>query len=856
MNIHPHTSVQVLAKKITLLAVSLMITTFCFAQNTLKSPNEFLPTDFGKHFTPHHLLVDYYEYVAANSDRVTLQQYGWTNQKRPLMVAVISSPENIKNIDAIRKNNLVKTGMIGTEEKSTSVKDKSVIWISYGVHGNEAGASESSISTLFELANPTNKESAAWLENTVVIIDPCINPDGYSRYTHWNWNVGTKVPNPEHEAIEHDEPWPGGRTNHYMFDLNRDWAWQTQIESQQRMKVYHTWMPHVHVDVHEQYPENPYYFAPAAQPYHQHITKWQSDFQTEIGKNHVKHFDKESWLYFTREIFDLFYPSYGDTYPTFNGAIGMTYEQAGHSLAGRAILLETGDTLTLADRIAHHTMTSLSTVEMGSKNVDRIVENFEKYFKISSENPDGDYRSFVIRGSNPQGKLSELCKLLDRNKVRYGLAGKKSKGLNAYDYKTGKETNIDINADDIVINIWQPQSVLTKVLFEPEPFLIDSLTYDITAWSMPHAYGLDAFALKQKVSASSEYKTENLADLDISKQAYAFIAPWESMDNARFLSAILKKGINVRTSHEPFSIGGRDYKSGTLVINRGDNRIYTGKLDEDIKAAAKASNQEVIPSTTGYVDYGHDFGADALKLVKAPKILVLSGEETSSNSTGQVWHYFEDALNYPITLMPAGKLSMRKLNEYNLLILPEGYYKGFSDSMLKELRTWVSRGGRVIGIGNAISVFDGKEGFNLERYASESEKDAAKKQPKISDRLVPFAGQERRAISQQMPGAIFRLKMDNTHPLGFGFSDYYFSLKTSGRNYQFLKNTWNVGYIDDDVFYLGFAGSKVVKRMKGTTVFGVEKIGSGSVVYMVDNPLFRGFWEQGKFLFSNAVFFQ
>jgi len=855
MNIRFQRSVQVVVKKIIVLTATMVFSVFCFAQNTLKAPTEFLPTDFGKHFTPHHLLVDYYEHVAANSNRVTIQQYGWTNQKRPLMVAVISSEENIQNIEAIRKNNLVKTGMIDDKEKSKAVKDKSVIWVSYGVHGNEAGASESSIATLFALADPNNKESASWLENTVVIIDPCINPDGYSRYTHWNWNVGNKIPNPEREAIEHDEPWPGGRTNHYMFDLNRDWAWQTQIESQQRMEVYHQWMPHVHVDVHEQYPNNPYYFAPAAQPYHQHITKWQSDFQTEIGENHVKHFDKESWLYFTREIFDLFYPSYGDTYPTFNGAIGMTYEQAGHGLAGRAILIETGDTLTLADRIAHHTTTSLSTVEMGSKNSDRLIENFEKYFKISSENPDGDYRSFVIRASNPQGKLNELCKLLDRNKIQYGMAGKKSRGL-SYDYKTGKEIDIEIKADDLVVNIWQPQSVLTKVLFEPEPFLIDSLTYDITAWSLPHAYGLDAFALKRKVEIGAAYEKGSVVELDIKEKAYAFIAPWESMENARFLSKILKKGINIRTAHEPFSIGGREYKSGTLVINRGDNRHYPGELDEDVKAAASATNQEVIPSATGYVTSGHDFGAGALRLVKAPKILVLSGEETSSNSTGQIWHYFEDALDYPVTLMPAAKLNALKLNEYNLLILPEGYYRKFTEDLLKEVRSWISRGGRVIGIGNALSVFNGKPGFNLERYSSDSEKGAANPTPKLSDRLVPYAGQERRAISQQMPGAIFRLKMDNTHPLGFGFSDYYFSLKTSGRSYQFLKNTWNVGYIDNDVFYLGFAGSEALKRMKGTTVFGVEKIGRGSVVYMVDNPLFRGFWEQGKFLFSNAVFFQ
>jgi len=641
-----------------------------------------------------------------------------------------------------------------------------------------------------------------------------------------------------------------------MFDLNRDWAWQTQIESQQRMELYHQWMPHIHVDVHEQHTNDPYYFAPAAQPYNEHITKWQADFQTEIGENHVKYFDKENWLYFTREVFDLFYPSYGDTYPTFNGAIGMTYEQAGHGRSGRAILMETSDTLTLQDRIDHHTTTSLSTVEMGSKNADRLIKKFEEYFAEGSKKASEGYGSFIIKGTNPKGKINALCKLLDRNKIKYGLAGKSAKGAGAYDYSTGKEKDINIDANDLIVNVWQPQAILTKVLFEPEPVLVDSLTYDITAWSLPHAYGLEAFALKQKISGDKKYEPKPANQITKGQKPYAFIAPWKSMNNARFLSAILKKNIKVRSMHEPFEIGGRNFSAGTLVINRGDNRHYMGDLDADINAAALANDQELVGSTTGYVTSGHDFGSAVLKLIKAPKVLVLSGERTSANSTGQVWHYFENSLDYPLTVLPSDQLNALTLNEYNLLILPEGFYRVFSESMLKDLRSWISRGGRVIGIGRALNVFNDKSGFNLSRYASDSEKAKANPKSDVDDRIIPYAGQERRSISQQMPGAVFRLKMDNSHPLGFGFSDYYFSLKTSSQSYQFLKKTWNVGYIDDDVFYLGFAGSKAVKQMKGTTVFGVEQIGRGSVVYMVDNPLFRGFWEQGNLLFSNAVFFQ
>ena len=255
-----------------------------------------------------------------------------------------------------------------------------IVWLSYNVHGNETSSSEAALFTLFALADPANTQTKEWLKNTVVIIDPCINPDGRDRYVNWfNSIVGNNY-NPRLDAREHREPWPGGRTNHYNFDLNRDWAWQTQIESQQRIKQYNQWMPQVHVDYHEQGINQPYYFAPAAQPYHEAITQWQRDFQVTIGKNHAKYFDKNGWLYFTKEIFDLFYPSYGDTYPVYNGAIGMTYEQGGGGAGGLGVDTDEGDTLTLYDRATHH-YHHLSKYDRNSFiECNALIKEFRKFF--------------------------------------------------------------------------------------------------------------------------------------------------------------------------------------------------------------------------------------------------------------------------------------------------------------------------------------------------------------------------------------------------------------------------------------------------------------------------------------------
>ena len=357
------------------------------AQN-LQSPNDFLGYEIGTQFSRHHQVVDYFEHVAdAMPANVKLEKYGQTNERRSLYLAYISSEENLKNLETIRTNNLKQTGLLdGTSNDS----DIAIVWLSYNVHGNEASSTEASMLTIYKLLT----EHKQLLNNTVVIIDPCINPDGRDRYVNWFNETASKPYDIDIQASEHNEPWPGGRPNHYLFDLNRDWVWATQVETQQRLKVYNKWMPHIHVDFHEQGINEPYYFAPAAEPYHEIITDWQRDFQTQIGINHAKYFDANGWLFFTRERFDLLYPSYGDTYPTYMGAIGMTYEQGGHGMAGLGVLNDEGHVLTLVERLTHHTTTGLSTVEIASKNANKINTEFVKFFN----NNGLKYKSYVLQG--------------------------------------------------------------------------------------------------------------------------------------------------------------------------------------------------------------------------------------------------------------------------------------------------------------------------------------------------------------------------------------------------------------------------------------------------------------------------
>jgi len=349
---------------------------FSFSQ-TLKSPSEFLGYELGEKFTHHYQVANYFKHIADSSSSIILKPYGFSEEGRLLQIAYISSAKNINRLEDIRANHLKNLGVLAGNTES----DLGIVWLSYNVHGNEASSTEAAMKTIYHLIT----EKAKWLENTLVIIDPCINPDGRDRYVNWYKQVKSTPYDSSILGREHNEPWPGGRANHYLFDLNRDWAWAKQIETQQRLKVYQKWLPHIHVDFHEQGINSPYYFAPAAEPLHEIITDFQRSFQTLIGKNHAKYFDKEGWLYFTKERFDLLYPSYGDTYPTFMGAIGMTYEQAGHGKAGLGVKNNEKILLTLKDRIDHHFTTGISTVEVAHNNQEKMVTEQKKFFNNNSQ---------------------------------------------------------------------------------------------------------------------------------------------------------------------------------------------------------------------------------------------------------------------------------------------------------------------------------------------------------------------------------------------------------------------------------------------------------------------------------------
>ncbi len=821
----------------------------------VQSPAQFLGYKLGTRYTSHYRIVDYFKYVAQSKPgMVQLKQYGETNEHRPLMVAFISTEENISKLESIRNNNLdlAHQGKAGAKG---SVNTPAIVWLSYNVHGNETSSSEAAMQTLFALVDPSNTQTKDWIKNTVVVIDPCLNPDGRDRYVNWyNTMIGKKY-NPLTIAREHREEWPGGRSNHYNYDLNRDWVWQTQVESRSRVALYNQWLPQVHVDFHEQGVNSPYYFAPAAEPFHEVITQWQRDFQKTIGKNHAKYFDKNGWLYFTGERFDLFYPSYGDTYPLYNGSIGMTYEQGGIS-AGLGILTNEKDTLTLVDRVLHHYTSSMSTIEIASKNADKLVSEFGKYFDDAVNGKVGEYKTYIVKYT-PQDaqRITALKKLLDNNNISYGAGSGTGKGFH---YVNGKEESFSIGKEDLVVSGVQPKATLVKALFEPRSKLSDSITYDITAWSLPYAYGLDAYASKQVVQTNNTVNGDKVNN-SISSNAYGCVIPWAGLSSVRIVGELLQKGIRVKYSEVPFESGGNKFDRGSIIITENGNHQFGKGLWAVVNEAANKESVRIYEVKSGMVDKGSDFGSSEVHTIPSLKVAMLTGQGVSSNAAGEVWDFFDNEISYPITLINANDFGRINLSEFDVMILPDGRYSFLDDEKSSDnFKNWIRGGGKVIALESAVSQLSSQKWSTLKKAGDKkdsSDENKKDKKENIYDALKVFKDRERDELTEVTPGSIYKVDVDNTHPLMFGYPNYYYTLKMSPDVYQYMgEGGWNVGYLKKDNYVAGYVGHKLTSELKDGLLFGVQDMGRGSIVYLTDDVIFRNFWQTGKLMLCNAVF--
>ena len=817
----------------------------------IKSPDEFLGYELGTQFTFHYRAVDYFRYVAENSPQAEYREYGTTYEGRVLGVCIVSSEENLSKLEEYRKNNLIKTGLL---EGNFTGKQIPIIWLAYNIHGNESAGMETAMKTLYTLVTGSYPGASDWLKTCIIVIDPCQNPDGRDMYTNRFRNAQNLVPDPDGKSAEHNQGWPTARTNHYMFDLNRDWTWQTQVETVQKLALYNQFMPHVHADFHEMGDESTFFFPPGASPWHEVITPWQHEFHTLLGMGNASLFDEKFKLYFTKETFDLFCPSFGDTWPLFNGAIGFTYEQGGSGPSGLAYKQKTGDTLTLKDRIDGHFTASMATLKVSYENREKLISEFNKFFSDNTNKPAFQYKSIIIKGSNKKSDLEELLQLLGKNQIKYSYAGSTGKKFKGFDYLANAEGEVTIEKGDILVSAYQPQSRFVQVLFEPDSKASDSLSYDLTAWALPYAYNMKAFALAEQVKPFDGKIDTEKTDIKLSiDKPYGYAVPYDGFNVLKFISALHLKNIRSRYSLKPFTIGGTVYERGSFIIARGDNKGMESKIDKIVTDLAEKFQVNVTPVTSGLVENGKDIGSDYSPLKTKPKVALISGEGTSSSAVGELWYFFERELNYPLTLIKTGNVKTDDLSDYDVLLITSGTYPALKDTIVD----YAKRGGKVVVFEKAISIFASEKSTSLFKAVETrtAEQKAAEKKEKSDDLtlLKKFSDEGRYMLSDQSAGSIYKVTVDTTNPYGFGLGREWFLLKQE-QPYPFLTKGNNIGYILENKPVSGFAGYKYQKQIKNTMVIGSEPIGKGEVIYLTDDPYFRAFWKSGRPLLWNVVF--
>ena len=556
----------------------------------------------------------------------------------------------------------------------------------------------------------------------------------------------------------------------------------------------------------------------------------------------------KNWLYNTSERFDLFYPSYGDTYPTYNGAVGMTVEQGGIG-AGREVTMENGVSVTIKDRLTHHATTVLTIVESAASQVEPLLKGFRGFMNTSRKTMKGKYATYVMK-SNP--KLEQLADLLQKNKIEFSYADDKQ-SASGFNYQTKKENSFTIEPNDMIVKVDQQKAVFAQILFEPNHKLNDSLSYDITAWALPLAYGVEGYALKNAINIKTKPTIETTSS-SIPSSVYAFHIPWNNRISAQVLSLLHQNNIKVRSAMKKAIFGDVTVEPGGLLVTKADNPKVLD-FEKTISELVKIKTDYNYIST-GFSSNAKDVGGENFNLLKAPKVVLLSGKGVGSTEFGAAWFYMEETIGYPVSVIEVNNFNRLNLFNYNTLILADGYYE-FSEDQQKKINEWIKNGGKVIAMNNALALFEAKEGYALSPFATEEDKlnsEKAAEQEELKERFLDFQDSERRAISASIPGAIIENLLNKTHPMSFGLGDKYFSLKTDDRHYSLLKKAINVAYVPKDYKSYGFIGNEIKKKLNNTVSFAVDKKGDGSVIYMIDNPLFRGFWENGNLLFSNALF--
>jgi hypothetical protein len=812
------------------------------AQTAPRSPAEVLGHALGEHFTDAGEVHRYSVMLAESSPRVNYRQYGITPERRPLYQLVIAREDHLQRLDQILSANaeLTRAGTTEARARQIVAGNPAIIYFSYGVHGNESSSSEAAMWTAWDLARGA-PEVAGVLDSLVVIIDPVANPDGRDRYVNWYRTAVGSQPNPDPQSREHREPWPGGRFNHYLFDLNRDWAWATQPETRARLATWWEYNPQVHVDFHEMSPQSTYFFFPAAAPvnpiYPEHVMAWARRF----GEANARAFDQFGWPYFTGESYDLLYPGYGDSWPSLHGAIGMTYEQAGGGSAGLAFERAAGDTLTLLHRATQHRTAGHATLRAAAAGKSNLVLGFTQAHRTAGTgHPD------VLLLPDDRGRAAALVEHLNGQGIEVEQAGAAFRvAASAY---PGFEGRRDFPAGTYRVRMRQPRGRLAATLLQPETELRAEYSYDISAWSLPYAYGVEAHQTRsQAAGAWRDAQVGTPTGLAaVPGAGFGYLISATEAGSAGVLR-FLQRGGNVHVLRRSATFEGREWPAGSWFLPA----IRNDQLEQ---VAAEAGLEGlVVPVRSGLAEGGIDLGSANAAAVRLPRIALVGGDGVTATSYGAHWFFLEQRLGLNFSQLLAADLPRIDLSRYDVIVVPDAAGRAFPEETRDALRGWVERGGRLVAIGGGAEALAGVAGVEVRAAARPDEAETDRERF-----LITRDERTRRNWIEQVPGAILQLRLDPSHPVAWGAAAHdgerLFVLHEGTRVFEPSARGETIASFGTGLRATsGVISATNLQRLELGSWAERMSVGRGSVVLFAGDPLFRMFWNATHPLYVNAL---
>jgi Zinc carboxypeptidase len=832
------------------------------------SPDAFLGYPLGERFTHWSEIVRYLQALDGASERVTMQAYGSTYEGRPLELVAISSSENIARLDELRRQHLRLAdprNLSAKESAELAAETPVVVWLGYGVHGNESSSAEAAMAAAYVLA----AAQGAWeerLAHTIVLIDPLVNPDGRERYVHGFETRRGARPDPDPMAAEHSEPWPGGRQNHYVIDLNRDWSFATQQETQARIAAYREWEPQVFVDFHEMYFDSTYFFSPPTAPIHPQIHPGTLRWLEAFGHANAAAFDRQGWSYFVGEEFDLYYPGYGDSYPSLRAAAGMTYEMAGHGRAGSAIRRPDGSLLTLADRVARHLTTSLATAGTAADQAAALLEQFVTTRRDAMA---ATPASYLLPGDQPE--IRAATRLLELHGIELRRLSTASRWT-ARNLRTGESTARAFPAGTWIVSTDQPLAAVLRAFMESdvsmdEHFLAEQRQrvernrspefYDITAWSLPLAFNLEAWAVEgtaRALGVASDPAMGPEADPGIGQatataeaagwEGVGYVAPPQGIAGYRLLAALTASDFRVRFALDSFRFGERRYPAGSIFVPREGNPDDAAPR---IRALARAHDVRLDVAPTSFTDEGITLGSNEMVPLRRSSVGLVSGDGVSSGGFGGLWHMLDQTVGLPLHRIDVSDLGDTDLERLDVLILPEGRYgRTVGEATATAIKRWVQDGGVLIAVDSAVSWLHDQELTSVKNWKSPEPDEA------LEARDVATSTPANRGL--YTPGAALATRLGGPHALLAGitappvlYAGSSVLLPTGDPQQDLLLAD------PDHPILAGFAWPEAAERLRGALLVGVEGCGDGAVVVFAQNPAFRAFWRATVPMLLNAA---